>query len=96
MIRRQLHADPPLSSGVDDAVPIVVPKDAAAENACPERTLGMEVGRIEHNHLTHHVHDTDTTGASANWTISLGSLSHGPRPTCGHASLPHLGSSDRE
>jgi hypothetical protein len=29
-------------------------------------------------------------------TISLGSLICDPRPTCGHASLRHLGSSDRE
>src|SRR5215471_15502609 len=72
MVRRQLHADPPLSGGVDDAVPIVVLEDVPAEHACPERTLGMEVSRIEHDHLTHHVHDTHTTGASANWTISLG------------------------
>jgi hypothetical protein len=28
--------------------------------------------------------------------ISLGSLSYDPRPTCGHASLRHFGSSDRE
>jgi hypothetical protein len=42
----------------------------------------MQVGRIEHDHLTHQVHDTDTTGADANWTVSLGSLSHGPRLTC--------------
>src|SRR5215467_2436248 len=30
MVRRQLHADPPLSSGVDDAVPIVVLEDVPA------------------------------------------------------------------
>jgi hypothetical protein len=41
MVWRQLHADPPLSSGVDDAVPIVVLEDVPAENASPERTLGM-------------------------------------------------------
>nr|WP_239119152.1 hypothetical protein [Planotetraspora thailandica] len=41
MVRRQLHADPPLSSGVDDAVPIVVFEDVPAENASSERTLGM-------------------------------------------------------
>ena len=41
MVRRQLHADPPLSSGVDDAVPIVVLEDVPAENASPERALGM-------------------------------------------------------
>ena len=38
MVRRQLHTDPPLSGGVDDAVPIVVLDDTSAENACPERT----------------------------------------------------------
>jgi hypothetical protein len=32
----------------------------------------MDVGRIEYDHLPHQVHDTHTTGASANWTISLG------------------------
>jgi hypothetical protein len=41
MVRRQLHADPPFSSGVDDAVPIIVLEDVHAENACPERALGM-------------------------------------------------------
>ena len=74
MVRRQSHADPPLSSGVDDGVPVVVLEDAAAKNACPERTLGIEVGRIEHDHLTHHVHDTQTTGASAGlsaWEVSV-------------------------
>jgi hypothetical protein len=35
MVRRQLHADPPLSSGVDDAVPIVVLKDAVGGPAFP-------------------------------------------------------------
>ena len=33
---------------------------------------------------------------SCSGAISLGSLSHDPRPACGHASLRHLGSSDRE
>jgi hypothetical protein len=42
------------------------------ENACPERTLSIEVGRIEHDHLTHHVHDRHATRVIANWTISLG------------------------
>jgi hypothetical protein len=41
VIRHQLHADPPLSSGVDDAVPIVVLENVPAENASPERALGM-------------------------------------------------------
>jgi hypothetical protein len=41
MARRQLHTDPPLSSGIDDAVPTVVLEDAPAENACPECTLGI-------------------------------------------------------
>ena len=41
MVRRQLHTDPPLSSSVDDAVPIVVLEDVPAENACPERTLSI-------------------------------------------------------
>ena len=31
MVRRQLHADPPLSGGVDDTVPIVVLEDVPAE-----------------------------------------------------------------
>jgi hypothetical protein len=33
----------------------------AAENASPERALAGQVGRVEHNHLTHHVHDTHST-----------------------------------
>jgi hypothetical protein len=77
MVRCQLHTDPPLSSAVDDAVPIVVLEDVPAENASPERTLGIKVGCIEHDHLAHHVHDRHTTRAIANWTISLGTgLSH--------------------
>lgn len=61
VVRRQLHPDPPLSSGVDDAVPIVVLEDVPAENASPERAFGMQVSRVEHDHLTHHVHDTHPT-----------------------------------
>jgi hypothetical protein len=41
MVRRQLHANPPLSSSVDDAVPIVFLEDVPTENTCPERTLRM-------------------------------------------------------
>ena len=41
MVRRQLHADSPLSSGVNDAVPIVVLEDVPAEKASPERALGV-------------------------------------------------------
>ena len=41
MVRRQLHADSPLSSGVDNAVPIVVLEDVPAEKASPERALGV-------------------------------------------------------
>lgn len=37
----QLHADSPISIGVNDAVPVVVLEDVAAENASPERALGM-------------------------------------------------------
>jgi hypothetical protein len=33
-----------------------------AKNAGPERALGMQVGRVEHDHLTHHVHDPHATG----------------------------------
>jgi hypothetical protein len=61
MVRCQLRADPPFSSSVDDTVPSVVLKDLPAENACPKRALGMQVSRIEHDHLTHHVHDPHTT-----------------------------------
>ena len=62
MVRRQLHADPPLASGVDDAVPLVVLKDMPAEHASPERALGMQVGRVEHDHLAHRLHNTHTRG----------------------------------
>ena len=72
VVRRQLHADPPLSSGVDDAVPIVFLEDVPAEDASPERALGMKVGRVEHYYLTHYVHDAYITGATAERTISLG------------------------
>jgi hypothetical protein len=36
-----------------------------AENASPERALGLQVGRVENDHLAHHVHDTHPTGVSA-------------------------------
>jgi hypothetical protein len=40
MVRRQLHADPPLSGGIDDAVPRLVGEDVPAEKPGPERALG--------------------------------------------------------
>jgi hypothetical protein len=82
MVRRQLHTDPPLSSGVADAVPIVVPEDVPAENASPERTLGIKVGCIEHDHLAHHVHERHTTQVIANWTFSSGISGSGRSSQC--------------
>ena len=52
IVRCQLHADPPLSSRVDDAVPIVVLEDVPAEDARPERALGMQVSRFSGLRIT--------------------------------------------
>lgn len=59
MIRRELYADAPLTRGVDDAVEALLFEDVSAEDSSPERALGMNVGRIEHDHLAHHVHDAE-------------------------------------
>ena len=40
----ELHTDPPLAVGVDDAVPVVVRDDTAAEHTGPEGALGGQVG----------------------------------------------------
>jgi hypothetical protein len=56
----QLYADSPLSSGVNDAVPIAVLEYVPTENARPEGTLGMEIDRIEDDYLTDHLHRRDT------------------------------------
>jgi hypothetical protein len=59
------RADSPLTGGVDDAVPIVILEDVTAEHAGPERALGMQLGRVENDHLTHYVHEIDTIRGSA-------------------------------
>jgi hypothetical protein len=63
MVRCKLHANPPLTNGVDDAMPRLVLEDMAAENPSPERALGLQVDRVEHDHVTHHLHHgVDATG----------------------------------
>lgn len=64
VVGRELHADAPLASGVDDAVETVVFEDVPAEDSSPERALGMQVGRVEHDHLTHDVHELRLVPAS--------------------------------
>jgi hypothetical protein len=59
VVRRELHADPPLTGGVDDRVPTVVLEHSPAENPGPERTLGAQICGIEHDHLPHHTHSRD-------------------------------------
>jgi len=61
VVRRQLHADPPLARGVDDAMPRLVHKDLAPQHPSPERALSAQVGRVEHHHVAHEFHDTDAT-----------------------------------
>jgi hypothetical protein len=56
MVGCQLNADPPLSSTIDDAVPIVFFEDMAAKDTRPKCTFSMQVGRIKHDHLTHQIH----------------------------------------
>jgi hypothetical protein len=57
MVRCELHADPPLTSRVNDAVPTLVLEDAPSEDPGPKCALGMYVRCVEHNNLTHHSHD---------------------------------------
>ena len=61
VVRCQLHPDLPLPSGVDHAMPCLVLEDVPAENPRPERALGTQVGRVEHDHVTHQLHDADAT-----------------------------------
>jgi hypothetical protein len=49
-----------------------------AQNAGPERALRIQVGRVEHDHLTHYVHNAHATGISepfptsrAGWAVGL-------------------------
>jgi len=58
-MRCKLHADSPLSSSVDDAMPCLVLNDVPTEHPSPERALGSHVSRVEHDHATHEVHDVD-------------------------------------
>jgi hypothetical protein len=57
VVRRELHADAPLASGVEDAVPSVLLEDAPAEDPGPERALRVNVRCVEHDDSTHHSHD---------------------------------------
>lgn len=56
VIGRELHADVPLAGRTDDAVELVVTEDLPAEDPCPEPALGVQVGRVEYDYLTNHVH----------------------------------------
>lgn len=56
VIRGELHAHHPTVVGVDDVVPVVLGQHPAADHRGPERALGREVGRIEHDHLSHDSH----------------------------------------
>lgn len=56
VIGRELHADVPLAGRPDDAVELVVTEDLPAEDPCPEPALGVQVGRVEDDDVTNHVH----------------------------------------
>ena len=56
VFRRELDADRPFARGGDDAVKTVVPNHDSTEHPSPERALGIQVGGIEHDHLSHHLH----------------------------------------
>jgi hypothetical protein len=63
-----------------------------AENASPERALGVQVSRVEHDHLTHHIHDTHSMGVSAgrvDRTSSAGTMA-GPELLRGQRAAPRL------
>src|SRR5207249_2943937 len=56
VVRRQLHADVPLTGGIDDAVKAVVSKDLPAEDLGPEGALSIHIGGVEHDYVTHQLH----------------------------------------
>ena len=56
MVRRQLYADPPFSCSVDAAVPLLVLENLTAQHARPERVLSVQVGCVQQDHLTNHLH----------------------------------------
>lgn len=76
MVRRQLHAYPPLTGGVDDRVPAVVLENMPIQHAGPERALRLQVGRVEHDNLTNDVHPVHAThpasGAACVLAIGVG------------------------
>lgn len=55
VIGRELHAHHPLAID-DDAVPVVVAVDLAAEQAGPEGALGLEVPCVEHDDPSDDLH----------------------------------------
>jgi hypothetical protein len=61
VVRRQLHTDAPLTGRVEDAVPIVIFDDVPAEDPCPECALGRQVGSVEDDDVSDHLHDPHCT-----------------------------------
>ena len=57
VVRRQLHTDAPLSSCVEDAVPIVVFDNVPAEDPYPKCALGRQVGSVENDDSSDNLHD---------------------------------------
>lgn len=64
VVRGQLHTDIPLAGGTDDRMKAVVCKDVPAEDPGPESALGIQIGSIEHDDVTDHVHGPTVTGCS--------------------------------
>lgn len=60
VVGRELHADPPLTDRVDDAVKGLVCKDLPIEHSRPERTLSMHVSSVEHGHASYRIHDGES------------------------------------
>ena len=56
MVGRKLYADHPSTVCVDNAVPPLVPEDAAAQHPCPERALRFQVSGVEDDHPAHEFH----------------------------------------
>ena len=56
VVRCELHTDPPLAGGVNDAMPTVVLEDPSAKDPCPECALRVQISCVEHDHVTHHPH----------------------------------------
>ncbi len=94
VVRSELHPDPPLTSGINDAMPTLILEDAPSKDPGPECALRMYVRCVEHDDLTHHLHDPDHRDRTFNWSADPGSVLDDailcPRAASGDAVHPVL------